>query len=93
MEQRTSDLTVNVVKHSGTMIGGQLAKSSATCVHKAEDKKPIVDLRKIKEIFMHASQEFCIPDPPSTKGKGPEVPNRSMELCSDWKASTSFAVC
>ena len=42
---------------------------------------------------MHASQEFCIPDPPSTKGKGPEVPDRSMGLHSDWKASMSFTVC
>ena len=41
---------------------------------------------------MHASTKFCIPDPPSSKGKEPQIPDRSMELRSDWKASTSTAV-
>ena len=38
---------------------------------------------------MHTSKEFCIPDPPSTKGKGLEIGSISTELRSDWKASTS----
>ena len=42
---------------------------------------------------MHTSKEFCIPNPPLGKGKGPEVPDKSIELRSDWKASTSAAVC
>jgi hypothetical protein len=83
---------VNVVTRSGVVTIGQLAKPSGAWVRKAKDKQPTVDLSKIKETFMHASQEFCIPDPPSTKGKGPEVLDRSMEVRSDWKASTSFAV-
>ena len=42
---------------------------------------------------MHASKEFCIPDPPLEKGKGPEIAGTSTELRSDWKASTSLAIC
>ena len=38
---------------------------------------------------MHTSKEFCIPDPPLEKGKGPEVASTSTKLHSDWKASTS----
>ena len=42
---------------------------------------------------MHAHIGFCIPDPPSSKGKEPQIPDKSMELRSDWNASTSTAVC
>ena len=85
--------TVNVVTRSGMVTSGQPANPSGAWVQKAEDKQPAVDLDKIKETFVHTSKEFCIPDPPSTKGKGPEVSDRSMELRNDWKASTSTAVC
>ena len=72
--------------HSGMVIGGQPMKSNGAWVRKSEDKKPTIDLSKIKETFVHASKEFCILDPPSTKGKEPEVTSRSMELLCDWKA-------
>ena len=42
---------------------------------------------------MHACTEFCIPDPPSLKGKEPQILDRSMELRSDWNTSTSIVVC
>ena len=42
---------------------------------------------------MHARTEFCIPDPPSSKGKEPQILDISMELQSDWNASTSTTVC
>ena len=42
---------------------------------------------------MDASTKFCIPDPPSTKGKESQVPDKSMELRSDWKANTNSVVC
>ena len=58
-------------------------KPSGTLVQKAEEKHPAIDLSKIKETFVHTSKEFCIPDPPLKKGKGPEVADRSMELRSD----------
>ena len=56
-------------------------------------KQPAIDLNKMKETFMPSSKEFCILDPPSKKGKGPEIAGTSMELCSDWKASTSASAC
>ena len=84
---------VNVVTCSGTVTGGQLAKPTGAWVRNAEDKQATVDLGKIKETFVHASKEFCIPNRPSTKGKGPEVTDKSMELRSDWKANTSAAAC
>ena len=74
---------VNAVMCSGTVTGGQLVKPSGAWVRKVEDKHPIVDLDKIKETFMHVSTGFCIPDPPSMKEKGPEVPDKNMELRSD----------
>jgi hypothetical protein len=84
---------MNVVTHSGAVTGGQLAKPRGAWVRKAKDKQPAVDLDKIKETFVHTSKEFCIPDPPSMKGKGHEVTDRSMEMRSDWKASTNVAAC
>ena len=60
---------------------------------KAKGKKPAIHLSKIKETFLHTSKEFCIPDPPLEKGKGPEIESTSIELHSDWKASTSSTVC
>ena len=92
VEHRTSNLTVNTVTCSGAVTSGQLAKPSGAWVRKAEDKQPIVDLSKIKETFMHTSKEFCITDPPGRKGKEIKVPDRSMELRSDWKASISTTV-
>ena len=56
---------------SGTVTGGQPTKPSGAWVRKAEDKQPVVDLDKIKETFVHASIGFCIPNPPSMKGKEP----------------------
>jgi len=84
---------VNVVTRSGAVTGGQPTKPSGAWVRKVGNKKPANDLCKIKETFVHTSKEFCIPDPPLGKGKGPMVTDKSMELCSDWKASTSVAVC
>jgi len=71
VEQWTPDSIVNVVTRSGMVTGGQLAKPSGAWVRKVEDKQPVVDLDKIKETFVHASKEFCIPNPPSTKVKEP----------------------
>ena len=42
---------------------------------------------------MHANKEFFIPNQPSKRGKEPQVSDRSMELCGDWKASTSATTC
>ena len=83
VEQRPLEPTVNVVTRSGTVIGGQQAKPSGAWVWKAEEKQPAIDLNKIKETSVHNSKEFCIPDPPSEKGKGPEIVGTSIELCSD----------
>ena len=85
--------TVNVVTRSGTVTGGQPTNPSGAWVQKVKDKQPAVDLSKIKETFVHTSKEFCILDPPMSKGKGSEVTDKSMELHSDWKASTSVAAC
>ena len=71
---------MDVVTHSGTIIGGQPTKPSGAWVRKEKDKQPAVDLDKIKETSVHATKGFCIPDPPSLKGKEPQVPYRSMEL-------------
>ena len=60
---------------------------------KVEEKQPVVDLDKVKETFMHAHMGFCIPDLPSSKGKEPQIPDRSMELWSDSNASTSTTMC
>ena len=84
---------MNVVTCSGAVTGGQPTKPRGEWVRKVEHKQPTVDLDKVKETFMHAHTRFCIPDPPSSKGKEPQVSNRSMELRSDWKATTSIAVC
>ena len=64
IEQQIVDPMVNVVMRSGTLTGGQLEKPSGAWVRKAEDKKPVIDLDKIKETFVHASTRFCIPDLP-----------------------------
>ena len=80
IEQRTTDPIVNVVTHSGTITGGQPTKLSGEWVRKVEEKQPTVDLDKIKETFVHNSTGFCILDPPSSKGKEPQIPDRSMEL-------------
>ena len=89
------DPTVNVVMHSGVVTGGQQGKSTAkptgSCVRKAEEKQPAIDLHKIKETFVHTSKEFCILDPPSAKGKGLEIGSTNIELRNDWKESTSSA--
>ena len=84
---------VNAVTCNGVVTNGQPTKPSGAWVRKAEDKQPIVDLSKVKETFVHTSKQFCIPDPPSMEGKGPEALNRSMELHNDWKASTNAAAC
>ena len=84
---------MNVVMRSGAVTGGQQAKPSGAWVQKAEEKQPTIDLNKIKETFVHASKEFCIPSPPSKKGKEPEIAGTSTELRNDWKASTSLAAC
>ena len=34
-----------------------------------------------------------MPNRPSSKGKEPKIPDKSRELHSDWKASTSAATC
>ena len=73
--------------------GGQPTKSNGAWVWNAEDKQPTIDLSKIKETFMNDDKEFCIPDPPLEKAKEPEITYKSMELRSDWKASTSAAAC
>jgi hypothetical protein len=85
--------TVNVVTRSGMVTNDQQGKNTTNMngswVRKAEEKKPVIDLHKIKETSVHASNEFRIPDPPTEKGKGPEKGSTSIELHSDWKASTS----
>ena len=93
IEQWTPDPTVNVVMHSDAVTSGQPTKPSGAWARKIEDKQPAVDMDKIKETLVHASTKFCIPDPPSMKGKEPQVPDKSIGLRSDWKASTSTAVC
>ena len=89
VEQWPLDPTVNVVTRSGVVTGGQQVKPNGAWVQKVEEKQPSIDLNKIKETFVHISKEFCIPHPPSEKGKGPEIVGTSTELHSDWKASTS----
>ena len=84
---------MNVVTHSGAVIGGKQVKPSGAWVQKLEEKQPPIDLNKIKETFVHANKEFSIPDPASEEGKGPEIEGTSTELRSDWKASTSSAAC
>ena len=79
--------------HSGMVTDGKQVKLSGAWVRKAEEKQPTIDLSKIKETFVHTSKEFGIADPPGRKGKEPEVIDKSMELSSDWKDSTSFTVC
>ena len=59
---------------------GQPAKPRGEWVRKVEDKKPTVDLDKIKETFIHTRTGFCIPDPPSAKGKELQISNKNMEL-------------
>ena len=75
---------MNVVMCSGMVTGGQQGKSTVkptrSWVRKEEEKQPTIDLHKIKETFVHTSKEFCIPDLPSVKGKGPMI---DTELCSD----------
>lgn len=93
IEQWLPDPMVNVVTRSGTVTGGQPTMSNGAQVRKEEDKKLAIYLSKIKETFMNSSKEFYMPDPPSSKGKEPEVTNKSMELRSDQKASTSAATC
>lgn len=93
VEKWSLDPTVNVVMCSGVATGGKQAKPRGAWARKAEEKQPAIDLNKIKETFVHISKEFCIPNPPSKKGKGPEIAGTSTELCSDWKASTSSVVC
>ena len=72
-----------MLTRSGLVTGGQLAKPRGEWVRKEEDKQPIVGLDKIKETFMHARTEFCIPDPPSSKGKELQISDRNMELQSN----------
>ena len=84
---------VNVLTCSGAVTSGHPEKPSGAWVRKAEEKQPVIYLDKIKETFVHPNKEFCILDPPSMKGREPQVPDRSMELQSDWKASTSATSC
>ena len=78
------DPTMNVVTRSGTLTCGQQGKSTAkptgSWVQKSEEKQPMIDLHKIKETFVHTSKDFCIPDPPSVKGKGLEIGNTNTKL-------------
>ena len=39
-----------------------------------EDKQLAFDLDKVKETFMHVRTRFSIFDPPSLKGKEPQIP-------------------
>ena len=64
---------MNVVMHNGTVTSGQPVNPSGAWVQKVEEKKPTIDLNKNKETFGHANKEFCIPNPPSEKGKGPQI--------------------
>ena len=81
------DPTVNVVTRSGAVTDGQQGKSTAkptgSWVWKAKEKQPMIDLHKIKETFVHTSKEFCIPDPPSVKGKGIEMGSTYTKFHSD----------
>lgn len=83
------DPIVNVVTRSGAVTVGQQVKPTGSWVQKVEEKQPVIDLHKIKETFVHASKEFCIPDLPFVKGKGPQIGSTSTEMHSDSKASTS----
>lgn len=80
VEQWTPNPIVNVVTRSGVVTGGQPAKPSGPWVRKAEDKQRTIDMDKINETFVHANKEFYIPNPPSMKGKEPQVLNISIEL-------------
>ena len=71
IEQWTTDTMVIVVTHSGVVTSRQPTKPSGAWVRKAEDKRSVVDLEKIKETFVHASIGFCIPDLPLSKEKEP----------------------
>jgi hypothetical protein len=93
VEQRPLDPTMNVVTRSGAVTGGHPTKPSGTWVRKAEEKNPATDLNKFKETFVHTSREFCILNPPSEKGKGPEIEGTSTRLRSDWKESTISTAC
>ena len=82
-----------MLTRSGLVTGGQPTKPRGEWVQKVEDKQPTVDLDKIKETFMHACIEFCIPYPPASKGKEPQISNSAMKLQSDWNASSNTTVC
>ena len=82
-----------MLTHSGLVTGGEPTKPRGEWVRKVEDKQPTVDLDKIKETFMHAHTEFCIPNPPASKGKELQISDNAMKLRSDWNASSSIAVC
>ena len=82
-----------MLTRSGLVTGGQLGEPRGEWVRKVEYKQPTVDLDKIKETFMHAHIEFCIPDPLASKGKELQISDSSMKLRSDWNASSSTAVC
>ena len=60
-----------MLTRGGLVTGGQPTKPRGEWVRKVEDKKPTVDLDKIKETFMHACTKFYIPDLPLVKGKEP----------------------
>ena len=84
VEHCALDPIVNVVMRSGVVTDSQQGKNTAkptgSWVWKAEEKQLVIDLQKVKETFVHTSKEFCIPDSPSAKGKGPAI---DTELCSD----------
>ena len=82
-----------MLTRSGLVTGRQSTKPREEWVRKVEDKQHAVDLDKIKETFMHTHTGFCIPDPPSAKGKQLQISNINMELRSDWNASTITVVC
>ena len=65
---------------SGMVTGGQPTKPRGEWVRKEEVKQPTIDLDKIKETFMHTRTRFCIPDPPSSKGKELQISDRNMEM-------------
>ena len=60
-------------------------KPTESWVWKAEEKQPVINLHKIKETFVHTSKEFCIPDLPSSKGKGLEIGSTNTKIHSDCK--------
>ena len=64
-------------------------KPTGSWVQKVEEKQLTINLHKIKETFVYTSKEFCIPDPPSMKGRGLEIGSTNTKLRSNWKASTS----